>query len=121
MAQPMLTDEPVAVPEENVKTTHLVLAFALIAGSTACVAERSLGPQAAVASPVANMIAGPSQVPLLFVVDGVRMQRGQVPSLTAEQISAIVLMKGTAALRQYGQDGAYGVVLIKTKAAVEGS
>jgi outer membrane receptor protein involved in Fe transport len=63
----------------------------------------------------------PSEVPLLFVVDGVRMQRDQLPSLTAEQISAITVVKGTAALRQYGQDGAYGVVIIKTKAAVEGS
>lgn len=103
------------------KTTRLVLAFALIAGSTACVAERSLGPQAAVASPVSQIVAAPSQVPLLFVVDGVRLQRDQVPALTAEQIAAVTVLKGTAALRQYGQDGAYGVVIIKTKAAVEGS
>jgi TonB-dependent SusC/RagA subfamily outer membrane receptor len=121
MAQPMLTDEVVAVPEETLKTTSLVLALALVAGSTACVAERSLGPQAAVASPVAHVAAAPSQVPLLFVVDGVRMQRDQVPSLTAEQISAVTVLKGTAALRQYGQDGAYGVVIIKTKMAVQGS
>jgi TonB-dependent SusC/RagA subfamily outer membrane receptor len=104
-----------------VKATRFVLAFALIAGSTACVAERSLGPQAAVASPVSHLATAPTQVPLLFVVDGVRLQRDQVPSLTAEQISAVTVLKGTAALRQYGQDGAYGVVIIKTKAAVEGS
>jgi TonB-dependent SusC/RagA subfamily outer membrane receptor len=104
-----------------VKTTRLVLAFSLIAGSTACVAERSVAPQAAVASPVAHIVAAPNQVPLLFVVDGVRMQRDQVPALTAEQIAAVTVLKGTAALRQYGQDGAYGVVIIKTKGAVEGS
>jgi TonB-dependent SusC/RagA subfamily outer membrane receptor len=121
MARPMLTDEPVAVPGETLKITRLVLAFAIVAASTACVAERSLGPQAAVASPVAHVAAAPSQVPLLFVVDGVRMQRDQVPSLSADQISVITVLKGTAALRQYGQDGAYGVVIIKTKAAVEGS
>jgi outer membrane receptor protein involved in Fe transport len=104
-----------------VKTTRLVLAFAAIAASTGCVPERSLGPQAAVALPVSHIAAAPSQVPLLFVVDGVRLQRDQVPALTAEQIAAVTVLKGTAALRKYGQDGAYGVVIIKTKAAVEGS
>jgi TonB-dependent SusC/RagA subfamily outer membrane receptor len=103
------------------KITRLILTFAVVAGSIGCVAERSLGPQAAVASPVAHLAAAPSQVPLLFVVDGVRMQRDQVPALSANQISVITVLKGTAALRQYGQDGAYGVVIIKTKASVEGS
>jgi outer membrane cobalamin receptor len=58
-----------------------------------------------------------TQVPLLFVVDGVRLQRDQVPSLTGDQISKIQVIKGHAALKQYGPDASYGVVVITTKAA----
>jgi TonB-dependent SusC/RagA subfamily outer membrane receptor len=103
------------------KTTRLALAFALIAGSTACVAERALAPQAAQSSLVSQIAPGATQVPLLFVVDGVRYQRDRVPSLSTEQISQVTVLKGTAALRRYGQDAAYGVVIIKTKSAVQTS
>jgi outer membrane receptor protein involved in Fe transport len=58
-----------------------------------------------------------SQVPLLFIVDGVRLQRDQVPTLTRDEISAVQVVKGNAALREYGPDASYGVVLITTKAA----
>ncbi len=103
------------------KITSLALAFALFAGSTACVAERALAPQAVASSPVSQLVAPATQVPLLFVVDGVRYEKDQVPTLTAEQISAITVLKGTAALRRYGQDAAYGVVIITTKAAAQRS
>ncbi len=58
-----------------------------------------------------------SQVPLLFVVDGVRLQRDQLPVLSKEQIAKVEVMKGSAALRRYGPDASYGVVLITTKGA----
>ena len=58
-----------------------------------------------------------SQVPLLFVVDGVRLQRDRVPVLTNDQIASVHVVKGSAALRTYGPDASYGVVLITTKAA----
>jgi outer membrane receptor protein involved in Fe transport len=58
-----------------------------------------------------------AQVPLLFVVDGVRLQRDEVPSLTSDQIATVKVIKGHAALRQYGPDASYGVVVITTKAA----
>ncbi|MFN2604487.1 MAG: hypothetical protein ABR582_17255, partial [Gemmatimonadaceae bacterium] len=99
----------------------VALALAIISGSTACVAERALAPRAMSSSPVSQLAASAGEVPLLFVVDGVRYQRDQVPSLTAEQISVITVLKGTAALRRYGQDGAYGVVIIKTKSATQRS
>jgi outer membrane receptor for Fe3+-dicitrate len=57
------------------------------------------------------------QVPLLYVVDGVRLERDQVPSLSNDQISAIQVIKGHAALKQYGPDASYGVVVITTKSA----
>jgi TonB-dependent SusC/RagA subfamily outer membrane receptor len=103
------------------KIIRFALALSLVAGSTACVAERSLAPQAAQSSIVTQVAPASNQVPLLFVVDGVRYQRDQVPSLSADQISKVTVLKGTAALRQYGEDAAYGVVIIKTKMAVQTS
>ena len=58
-----------------------------------------------------------TEVPLLYVVDGVRLQRDQVPNLTGDQIASVQVIKGRAALRDYGPDASYGVVLIRTKAA----
>jgi hypothetical protein len=99
----------------NMKLAHLALTLALAA--TACTAEGTLSPQPAgrsVASAVAPRMA---QLPLLFIVDGVRLQRDQVPTLTDDQISAVRVIKGHAALKQYGPDASYGVVVITTKAA----
>ena len=119
MAQPMLTDEVVAVQGKIVKISSLALAFVLTAGSTACVAERAVAPQSVASLPVSLVSASATQVPLLFVVDGVRYQKDQVPVLSADQISLVTVLKGTAALRRYGPDAAYGVVIIKTKSAVQ--
>jgi len=52
------------------------------------------------------------------VVDGVRLQRDQVPLLTGDQIASVQVIKGHAALKQYGPDASYGVVVITTKAAL---
>jgi hypothetical protein len=101
------------------KIIRLTAALALAIGSTACVAERALAPQAAQSSVVTQFAPSSSQVPLLFVVDGVRYPKDQVPPLTADQISAVTVLKGSAALRRYGQDGAYGVVIIKTKGSTQ--
>jgi hypothetical protein len=118
----MLTDEVVAVSEESVKITSLVVAFGLIAASTACVSEQAVAPEAA-ANPVAMRVASSAnQVPLLFIVDGIRYPKDQVPTLSADRVSAVKVLKGTAALRLYGQDAAYGAVIITTKSAnIQGS
>jgi outer membrane receptor protein involved in Fe transport len=108
---------------ENMKRAHLALTLALALGATACTAERALAPQPADGRSVATAIGtgtigtGLTQVPLLFVVDGVKLQRDQVPSLTADQISKVQVIKGRAALEQFGPDASYGVVVITTKAA----
>jgi len=62
------------------------------------------------------MVAAP-QLPLLFVVDGVKYQRDQVPLLTADQIAQLRVIKGHAALKAYGPEASYGVVVITTKQA----
>jgi len=106
-----------AASGENMKLAHLTLSLALTIGATACTAERALSPRPTAGRSVVTAVSpGATQVPLLFVVDGVRLQRDQVPSLTADQISKVQVIKGHAALRQYGPDASYGVVVITTKA-----
>jgi hypothetical protein len=96
--------------------TRLLAAITLITAATACTAERAVAPQSAAPSFVATLATAP-QIPLLFVVDGVRYQRDQVPALTSDQVSAVRVIKGHAALKQYGPDASYGVVVITTKQA----
>jgi hypothetical protein len=95
------------------KMTRLIAALALTTAATACTAERATAPQPAASSVVA-LTAAP-QLPLLFVVDGVKFQRDQLPLLTNDQISAVQVIKGHAALKQYGPEASYGVVVITTK------
>ena len=101
---------------KKMKTAHLTLILTLAATGFACAVERTPPPQPAqhTASPVAAALP---QVPLLFVVDGVKLQRDQVPTLADDRIAAVRVVKGHAALRQYGPDASYGVVLITTKPA----
>jgi hypothetical protein len=102
--------------EKNMKLAHLISTFALAATATGCKAERTPMPQ-----PVQHVASSATpnlpQVPLLFVVDGVRLQRDQVPKLADDQIAAVRVIKGRVALKRYGPDASYGVVLITTKGA----
>jgi hypothetical protein len=109
----MLTDEVVATSGEKMKIVRLFAALSLLAVATACAAERAVAPQPAARS-IASSVAT-YQVPPLFVVDGVRLPRNQVPTLTADQVSTVEVVKGFAALKQYGPDASYGVVVITTK------
>jgi len=97
------------------KMTRLIAALTVITAATACTAERAIAPQRVASS--ATTIAVAPQLPLLFVVDGVKYQRDQVPPLSSDQVSAVRVIKGHAALKQYGPDASYGVVVITTKLA----
>ncbi len=99
------------------KLAHLTLTLAFATAATACTAERALAPQPTGHDVASAVTSGMTQVPLLFVVDGVRLQRDQVPALTNDQISAVQVIKGHAALKRYGPDASYGVVVITTKSA----
>ena len=98
------------------RIANLIVTFALT-GAVACASERVVAPQASGAvigvSPTVNV----AEVPLLYVVDGVRYQRDQIPSLTSDQVLSVSVMKGHLALQKYGPDAAYGVVVVTTKAA----
>ena len=95
----------------------LLTAATAATAATACTAERALSPQPSAPSVATSLTSGPPQVPLLFVVDGVKYPRDQVPSLTGDQILAVRVIKGRAALKQYGPDASYGVVVITTRLA----
>ena len=103
---------------ESMKMTRFIAALAILtAASTACTAERTLAPKQSAPTFATTVATGAPQVPLLFIVDGVRYQRDQVPALTADQVSAVRVVKGSAALREYGPDASYGVVVITTRHA----
>src|SRR4030081_2375283 len=93
---------------ENMKIARLSLTLVLATAATACTAERALSPQPASRTFATMIAANAGQVPLLFGGDGVRLQRDQVPSLTAEQVAEVRILKGHAALEQYGPDASYG-------------
>jgi hypothetical protein len=109
----MLTDEVVATLGEKMRIVRLFAAFSLLAAASACAAERAVAPQPAARS-IASTVAT-YQVPPLYVVDGVRLPKNQIPTLTADQVSAVEVIKGHLALEQYGPDASYGVVVITTK------
>jgi hypothetical protein len=96
-------------------------AFALLtvaAGATASSTERAQSPSLASPSLTTSPVTPTPQVPLLFVVDGVRYQQDQRPQLTRGEIFAVRVIKGRAALEQFGPDASYGVVVITTRRAV---
>ena len=98
------------------RIANLIFTFALTGVVVACASERVVAPQTSGSvvgiSPTMNV----AEVPLLYVVDGVRYQRDQIPSLTADQVLSVSVMKGHLALQKYGPDAAYGVVVVTTKA-----
>jgi hypothetical protein len=120
LAQPMLTDEVVAASGKKMRITRQIAAIALFAaamGVTACTPQRALSPQPAAPSFANSVVSTADQVPLLFVVDGVRYPKDHVPTLSADQVSTVRVIKGHRALQQYGPDASYGVVVITTKQA----
>jgi outer membrane cobalamin receptor len=61
--------------------------------------------------------AAVTQLPLLFIVDGIRYGSDQVPLLSAELVASVQVVRGRRALEQYGPDASYGVVVVTTKLA----
>jgi hypothetical protein len=99
------------------KAAALIAALLSTATATAGPTERAHSPNAA---PVTLKVAAPppvDQLPLLFIVDGVRYAGDQIPLLSAELVASVQVMRGRRALEQYGADASYGVVVITTKLA----
>ena len=98
------------------KLAHLTLVIAAAAATAACATEGTLAP-ASSTSRQWGVSSQATEVPLLYVVDGVRLQRDQIPALSSDQVLSVSVMKGHLALQKYGPDAAYGVVVITTKAS----
>lgn len=95
--------------------TRVVATLTVLLAATACSAERALTtPAVQTPSPRQHVSATPLE-PLLFVVDGVKYPRDQLPLITTDRIFAVRVIKGRAALEQYGKEASYGVVIITTR------
>src|SRR4051812_8836970 len=99
------------------RIASLAAAITLLTIATACASERAVAPEAQPTTQKVAFSANPLQVPLLFVVDGVRYARGEVPTIDAAQVARVSVLKGHAALKAYGADASYGVVVVTTKQA----
>lgn len=95
------------------KTARSIAALAFLAVTAACATERVAAPNR-VAAPVAAS-SKMALLPLLYVVDGVRLGRDQVPAIEASRVASVEIIKGRTALERFGADASYGVVLITTK------
>lgn len=51
----------------------------------------------------------------LYIVDGKKVSREELDKLSAEQIKSVVVLKGKAAVEEYGDEAQRGVLLISTK------
>ncbi len=98
-------------------TIRIIAALSLLAATTARTPDRPVTPKPSAPSVPTSLATIAPQIPMLFIVDGVRYERGQQPPLSSDQIFAVRVIKGSAAIRRYGQDAAYGVVLIITRQA----
>jgi hypothetical protein len=101
-----------------VRFTNALVLVTVAAGATASSTGHISLPSLASPSLAASPTTPTPQVPLLFVVDGVRYQQDHVPQLTRGEIFAVRVIRGRAALEQYGPDASYGVVVITTRRAV---
>jgi hypothetical protein len=95
------------------KIARLTATFALLTFAAACATERVTSPTLATHS--SGVAPRAALLPLLYVVDGVRLPRDQVPALEASQVAKVEVIKGRLALQRFGPDASYGVVLITTR------
>jgi outer membrane receptor protein involved in Fe transport len=95
------------------KIASLTATLALVTFASACATERVVAPRQATS---AFAVPGAAlQLPLLYVVDGVRRPRDQVPTLQVSEVATVEIIKGRVALQLYGPDASYGVILITTR------
>ncbi|HEX3533608.1 MAG TPA: hypothetical protein VHT23_05270 [Gemmatimonadaceae bacterium] len=103
-------------------TAGLVVALLSIATATTVTTDGAVPPKPSAPAVAPPRAASADQLPLLFIVDGVRYAGDQVPLLSPEIVASVKVIKGHRALQQYGPDASYGVVVITTKlAAAHGS
>jgi outer membrane receptor protein involved in Fe transport len=99
------------------KAAALIAALLSISTGTARRPGSAHAPEPTPVAFAAPASAAVTQLPLLFIVDGIRYGNDQVPLLSAELIASVQVLRGRRALQQYGPDASYGVVVVTTKLA----
>lgn len=94
---------------------RLTTTAALFILMAACASTPSRATQAQ--QPIAPTPAVPaaSEVPLLYVIDGVTQPHDRIPAVHPDEVASVRVIKGRAALLKYGPAASYGVVIITTK------
>lgn len=96
-------------------TARLIGTFALLVVVAACATRPSHTTRAHESAPASAVLPAATEVPLLYVVDGVTHPRDRIPNVSPDQVASVKVLKGRAALLKYGPDASYGVVIITTK------
>ena len=86
----------------------------LVVLAAACAAPSSVATAPAPTTAESVAIPVSTQVPLLYVVDGVKYPVDHVPNLRATEVASVRVVKGRSALLKYGPEASYGVVLVTT-------
>lgn len=105
-------------PRVHPKLSRAVAAFALAACAVTVACEAPTPPTEQEIVPSASVRLKPTDSTTLrplVLVDGVRTTELDVKSLDKESIASIEVLKGEAAINEYGEDGAAGVIRIHTK------
>ncbi|MBC8103242.1 MAG: hypothetical protein H7Z41_11700 [Cytophagales bacterium] len=97
------------------RVIRLSTTFALLILGAACASQASVAPQPVRNASASGALTNPTQVPLLYVVDGIRYPVEQVPEIYEADVASVRVLKGRAALLKYGPEASYGVVLVTTK------
>jgi len=94
---------------------RLISTSALVALTAACATRPAHITPAQQPAPATAVIPAASDVPLLYVVDGVTQPLDRIPRVDPDQVASVKVLKGRTALLRYGPDASYGVVIITTK------
>ncbi len=94
---------------------RLISTSALVTLMAACASKPSHATRAQQPAPAPVTVGVASEVPLLYVVDGVTQPLDRIPNVDPDQVASVRVLKGRTALLRYGPDAAYGVVIITTK------
>jgi hypothetical protein len=65
--------------------------------------------------PIVGLASKPEQEQPTILIDGVKATPGAVKMLDRSRIANIDIIKGAAAIREYGEDAKNGMIVIKMK------
>ena len=97
------------------RIVHLISTSAALTLMAACASRPTHANRAQEPMPAAAAVPIASELPLLYVIDGVTQPLDWIPKVDPDQVASVRVIKGRSALLKYGPDASYGVVIITTK------